>query len=150
MQLSSMEIVGFVLLIAVAFVWDIRTRTIPNRLTLPAAALGAVSHTLASGAGGMLHAMGGAAAGFLFMLVLYVCKGVGAGDVKLFAAAGAWLGAAVIWELLLSTMIVAGGIGIAMLAYVKLWRPAASKFDGPLTFPLMAAVVPAAIWIMID
>jgi prepilin peptidase CpaA len=77
---------------AIACIWDVRTRRIPNSLTFGAAAL-ALGYGLASGG---LAGLGNAAAGWLVGFALFVpfflLGGMGAGDVKLLAALGAWLG----------------------------------------------------------
>jgi prepilin peptidase CpaA len=71
---------------------DIRTRRIPNALTFGAAGL---SFVFALWSGGW-HAFGlsvaGWAIGIGLFLPIYVVGGMGAGDVKLLGAVGAWLG----------------------------------------------------------
>jgi prepilin peptidase CpaA len=79
--------------IAVAAVWtDIRSRRIPNSLTLGGAALGLL---LQAGLGG-LEGLGTAAAGWALGLGLflpgYLLRFTAAGDVKLLAAVGVFLG----------------------------------------------------------
>ncbi len=75
-----------------AAVIDLRTGRIPNPLTAAVAAGG-----LALAAAGLTGqsigaAVAGALIGFLLMLPGHVLGGTGAGDVKLLAALGAWLG----------------------------------------------------------
>lgn len=80
-----------------AALWDIRTGRIPNPLTLGALAGGLVGHAVA---GGMVSGASGLAQGFLDALVgalvcaavptiVFFLRGIGGGDVKLFAALGA-------------------------------------------------------------
>jgi prepilin peptidase CpaA len=73
---------------------DLRTGRIPNPLTaalavagLGLAALGLTSQSIAG-------ALAGAAVGFALLLPGYILGGTGAGDVKLLAALGIWLGPA--------------------------------------------------------
>lgn len=78
---------GDILLLALALIgggWDLMTKRIPNWLTFPAAAAGLVWNGYSGGARGALLAFGGLACG-LAMVVL----GMGMGDVKMMAAAGA-------------------------------------------------------------
>ncbi len=79
--------------VLVAAVTDIRTRRIPNQLTLPMMVLGLVLNTLGSGSGGFLSSLGGMAVGFALLFPVYLLGGMGAGDVKLLSAVGALLGA---------------------------------------------------------
>ena len=76
----------------VASVFDVRARRIPNVLTFGAAAAALVASVATAGAAGA----GTSAAGWLLALAIwlpiYALGGMGAGDVKLMAAIGAWLG----------------------------------------------------------
>jgi prepilin peptidase CpaA len=72
---------------------DIRSRRIPNRTVAWLALLGAVySIGVDPAAGTLLRVVGGFAAGLACWLPFYALGWLGAGDVKLFAAAGTWLG----------------------------------------------------------
>ena len=91
--------------IAVA-VMDLTTRRIPNRLTVPAAALAFGSHLATAGALGALHSAAGLAVGLAVFLPMFLAGGSGGGDVKAMAAVGAFLGPAgaffaILWTLVL-------------------------------------------------
>src|SRR5207248_8911272 len=77
---------------ALACWFDIRTRHIPNLLTFGGAAVALVYSLVASGPGGLLTATLGWLAGAAVFLPFFVLGGMGAGDVKLAACLGAWLG----------------------------------------------------------
>jgi prepilin peptidase CpaA len=76
----------------VACVTDVRTRRIPNVLTFGAAAAALLAHGFTPGGSGVLMAAGGWAVGAALFLPFFALGGMGAGDVKLLAALGAWLG----------------------------------------------------------
>ena len=102
-------VVLFALLI-VASVSDCRTYRIPNWLTMTGAAIGIIYNSVAPL---MLHnsflwALSGLALGFLITLPLYALRAMGAGDVKLIAMVGAFLGAPDIFYAVLCTLIVGG------------------------------------------
>jgi prepilin peptidase CpaA len=81
-----------------ACAWDLRTRRIPQALTLGGAAAGLAFHLLSGGwtAGGT--SLAGWGLGLAVFLVPFALGGLGAGDVKLMAALGAWLGpGTVLW-----------------------------------------------------
>ncbi|PLT44970.1 Type IV prepilin peptidase TadV/CpaA [Paenibacillus pasadenensis] len=143
------------LLLALAFWSDIRTMRIPNALTGGFFVAGLLAHAAAEGGAGLGQSALGAAAGFIPLALLYLLRGIGAGDVKLFAAIGAWTGAAAVLELLLYSML-AGGIGGAgYLLAVRARRFMRARHEAPpdnepasrapSRFPFMLAVVPGAL-----
>src|SRR5262249_51637590 len=79
---------------ALACVFDVRTRRIPNELTLGAAAAALGTHTFLSGISGVTASAAGWLGGVTLFFPLFALRGMGAGDVKLLRAMGAWLGPA--------------------------------------------------------
>ena len=80
-------------ILVVAAIADLRNRRIPNRLVATLAVLGLVfSIVQQPGISGLVRGSGGLIAGLLCWLPFYALGWLGAGDVKLFSAAGAWLG----------------------------------------------------------
>jgi prepilin peptidase CpaA len=75
-----------------ACVWDLRTQRIPNALTLSAAVAAIVFHAATAGWSGAGFSVSGWLVGTLIFFPFFVVRGMGAGDVKLLAAFGAWLG----------------------------------------------------------
>lgn len=154
-------------MLAVAFVTDITKQKIPNWLTVTGAISGLIFHLATTGWNGLAFSAAGLACGFAPMLALYVLRAVGAGDVKLFAALGAFTGAVFSLYAMAASLICAGLIAL----FVLLWRsdgvqrlthagflliqlaafrklsvlksdPAS---DGRLRFPFMWAVLPGVI-----
>jgi prepilin peptidase CpaA len=83
----------FSLLLVFAAIGDVRTRRIPNRLVAGITVTGVLYSAIVGGAvWGTLKGIEGFFAGMAFWLAFYVLGWLGAGDVKLVAAAGAWLG----------------------------------------------------------
>jgi prepilin peptidase CpaA len=94
---------------AAAAAWDLTTKRIPNALTFGAAAAAVLAHGYIDGWSGagmsVLGCFVGAAAFFPF----FALGGMGAGDIKLLGAIGAWLGPiAAVWVVLFSG--IAGGV----------------------------------------
>ena len=80
-------------ILVLAAIGDMRTRRIPNRLVAVLVVLGlAFSVTQRPVLAGTLHGLEGVLVGLACWLPFYALGWLGAGDVKLFAAAGAWLG----------------------------------------------------------
>ncbi|MGZ3741466.1 MAG: A24 family peptidase [Bdellovibrionota bacterium] len=73
-------------------VHDVLTRRIPNWFTFPAIALGICAQAWYAGAAGALSGLGGLALGFALFFPMYALGYMGAGDVKLQMAVGAWMG----------------------------------------------------------
>lgn len=100
-----------------AAVCDLRTRRIPNLLTGPLFVGGLVFAVLAAGGGGLLDAVGGSLLLFVPYLALYVYAGGGAGDAKLMAAVGSWLGliygAIALFSVSIAGVILAIGYSVA-------------------------------------
>ena len=94
---------------------DVRTRKIPNTLTFPALLVGLVTHLVLGGREGFLASLAGMAVVGVALIPGWLMRWMGAGDVKLMAAMGAWLAFphAVI-ALLLS--LIAGGVFAAAVA----------------------------------
>lgn len=75
--------------VGAAALWDIRSRRVPNRVSLVIAATGLA---LGLSQGAAAASLLGVAVGLGLLLVPFARGWLGAGDVKLLAALGAWLG----------------------------------------------------------
>jgi prepilin peptidase CpaA len=104
-------------LACVAALTDARNGTIPNWLTLPTLALAPLAHALLSGPGALAWSLAGAAACGLVPLLLFRGGAMGGGDVKLFAAAGALVGAHAGLALQLLSYALAASGAVCWLAY---------------------------------
>ncbi|MEW6751085.1 MAG: prepilin peptidase [Candidatus Latescibacterota bacterium] len=94
---------------------DLRSRRIPNLLTVPSAAAGVVFGGLAAGSAGLWQStLGLLLAGAVF-LVPYGAGGMGAGDVKLMAAVGALVGFPHVVQVLLYTGLCGGLLALSVV-----------------------------------
>jgi prepilin peptidase CpaA len=109
----------FPFLIAAWISWgDLKSRKIPNYLTLGTALAGLAYNLILHGWGGLVDGVLGLLLGFGLLILPYVLGGMGAGDVKALAALGAWLGPkGTIF--LFCYMGIAGGI---MALAVLIWK----------------------------
>jgi prepilin peptidase CpaA len=104
------------LLLAVTMAWrDLRTRRIPNCLTLGAALAGLGFRLGYYGWSGLTSGCVGLVLGFGLLICFYLMGGMGAGDVKALAALGAWLGPWPTFMLFLYMAMVGGLMAIGVL-----------------------------------
>ena len=82
-----------IVIAAIAAVTDTATSRIPNVLTFTAASFALLFHTTAPAGSGGTFALAGLAVGLAVFFPLFALGAMGAGDVKLMAAIGAWIGA---------------------------------------------------------
>ncbi len=97
------------IVLAVATVTDLRNRRIPNWLVLPFLLGGVVGSAWLHGWHGVGQSFAGMGLGLLIYGFLFWMGGMGAGDVKLCAAIGAWIGPDQLFVALVITGM-AGGI----------------------------------------
>ncbi len=108
-------VIGLIVLVSLAAWSDLRTRRIPNSITVTGAAAGVFLHVFYYGASGALQSVAGAAFGLAIFLVFYIAGGMGAGDVKLFGAVGAFAGPQAMVVVFVFTALL-GGIAALALA----------------------------------
>lgn len=117
MLLTDPRMLTLLALLAAAAVIDVRTYRIPNWLT-GGGIVAAFGFQLAMPAvqqPGLLWCAGGMLAGLAIMLPAYVLRVMGAGDVKLMAMVGAFLGYGQILQATLATFLI-GGIAAIVFA----------------------------------
>ena len=96
-----------------AAVLDLRTGRIPNPLTATVAAAGVGLSAFGLTGQSMAGALAGAVVGFALMLPGHIFGGTGAGDVKLLAALGTWLGPGGVLMAFLYSAIAGGVLAVA-------------------------------------
>lgn len=96
---------------------DVRGRRIPNWITGPAFLLGLTIHGLVGGMPALLLAVGGALVAGGLLLPGWLMRAMGAGDVKLMAALGAWLALPAALVATLASLL-AGGV-ISMIVAIR-------------------------------
>ena len=106
---ASPQNAAVVVIGVLACITDFRSRRIPNVLTFGASAAAIVFFGFTNGWAGSLWSLAGWAVGCGLFLPWFLLGGMGAGDVKLLAALGAWVGpATAVWIALYAG--IAGGV----------------------------------------
>ncbi len=117
-------------LVSIVLIWaayiDGKELRVPNWITFPMVLSGLVYSACVGGWAGLGDGLIGMCVGLATLLPLYAIGGMGAGDVKLMAGIGAWLGAAVTWNAFVVSVVV----GALMALVMVLWRQSWSKHYG--------------------
>jgi len=101
--------------------YDYRSHRIPNWLCAGLAAAGLTAQAANAGWTGLFDGLAGLAVGLGCLVVLWAMKGMGAGDVKLMAAVGTWMGPELVGYALLIGILTGGVIGLALIAKRRSW-----------------------------
>jgi prepilin peptidase CpaA len=113
-------VLGCAVLLACAAGWmDLRSRRIPNWLTVPGLLLGIALRAATGGWIGLKAALLGAGLGLLLLLPFVLLKALGAGDWKLAGALGAFVGPGLLTDLLLASIFVAGLMALGLIIYKR-------------------------------
>src|SRR5580658_3375960 len=102
-----------VVVLSVATFTDVHKRRIPNWLVAPFLVVGIAVQAWFQGWHGVGQSLEGAGLGLLIYGVLFWLGGMGAGDVKLCAAIGAWIGPSQLFIALILTGLVGGVMALA-------------------------------------
>ncbi len=117
-ELRAVMTGAVLVVLALAAREDLLRQRIPNSLNAAALALGVSMTSLSGGWNGFLDSIGGAFVGGAALIPFYLLRGMGAGDVKLMAASGAFLGPT--GALLAAAAALVAGLILALL--LVFWR----------------------------
>ncbi len=99
----------------VAAVIDGRQQRVPNWLTYPLALAGLIVAASCGPAHAWVESLKGLGFGLVLLLPLYAIGGMGAGDVKLWAALGAWTGWMLLGWATIAGVLAGGAIALVMI-----------------------------------
>lgn len=108
--------------------WDIKSRHIPNFLVLSGTIFGLCWNVVAPGSLGAVSAILGIVFGLGLLLPLYLMRAMGAGDVKLMAMVGAFVGPADVLGAVLGTLVAGGILAVAYALHAGSMRRLAVNF----------------------
>ncbi len=108
---------GAVLLAVIAGWTDLRSRRIPNWLTVSGLVLGIALRSFFQGWPGAKTSLLGTLLGLGLLLPFVLLRSLGAGDWKLAGALGAFAGPAILMDLLIGSIFVAGLMAAALVVH---------------------------------
>lgn len=144
MEIEWISILAVIVATSIAVSIDLRTRRIPNWLTVSTFVLGLFYHIFTGGLDGFLLSLGGFATGFGTLLVLWLMGSGGGGDVKLMGAVGAWLGAFPTLLIFIASAVFAVFCTIAVLVHAH-YGPQQLVADGGVQNSNQASVMKQTI-----
>lgn len=112
----ALSTAALIALVVLAVVWDLRTRRIPNALTVSGFFAALVLRALPGGEALLAGVLGGLI-GLALTFPLVLMGGLGGGDAKLLAAVGAFLGPANLPLALFVTALVGGAMALALAVH---------------------------------
>lgn len=104
-------------MVALAAITDLRSRRIPNALVASGMAAALMFQIFIPGGGGWTAWLFGALTGFALFFPIYMVRGMAAGDVKLMAAVGAFVGPLTALHIALATFLIGGAWGLAVIIF---------------------------------
>lgn len=114
--------------LVVAAVIDGYKLKVPNWITFPMIVSGWVVSTMSFGWEGLLWSLVGTVVGLALLLPAYAIGGMGAGDVKLLAGVGAWVGGSITFYAFCVSAIIGGVIAVLMVLYRRAWHKHYGQF----------------------
>lgn len=125
--LDALPAIVLLLVFGFALWHDVRSRRIPNQLIVLGSLAGFLLHLLLPpgsglfttpiGSQGILFSVSGFVLGLLLLLPFYAIRTLGAGDVKLIALVGAFIGPWGVMGATLLTMLVGGALALVVAAW---------------------------------
>ena len=115
--MDSIIVVVLMIVLLIAVVTDLRSSRIPNWLTFPAMGFALAGHAWLGSMHGVLFSLAGLGTGLGLFFLIYLAGGIGAGDVKLMAAIGAFVGVYGVLSCVWLAMVVGGVYAIAAMCY---------------------------------
>lgn len=101
---------------------------VPNWITFPMILSGWIYSTVAFGYSGLADSLLGTVVGLGLLLPAYAIGGMGAGDVKLLAGVGAWMGVSVTFYAFCVSALLGGVIALGMVLYRRAWAKHRDQF----------------------
>jgi len=118
-RLNPPILAGAVVLALIGGYTDLRSRRIPNWLTVPGLVVGVAANAMLGGWSGLKTSLLGTGLAFALLLPFWLLRSLGAGDLKFATALGAYFGHIRMVDILLGSIFVAGVMALALIIYER-------------------------------
>ncbi|MBK4733811.1 A24 family peptidase [Noviherbaspirillum pedocola] len=118
----EVETALMILMLSIASITDIVSRKIPNWLILAGITSSFLYQVLSPYGFGFSTWLAGLSVGLLTLFPLYALRVMGAGDVKLMAAVGSFLGGSAAFSTLIYTLISGGVLALVFILFKRTWK----------------------------
>lgn len=118
----GLEFVALTALVATAAFYDVNSRRIPNWLIVVGLCASLVYQTVSGYGYGLSFWATGLFIGFLCLLPLYIVGAMGAGDVKLMALVGSFLGGIAAFQTVILTLLAGGALALLVMFWNRSWK----------------------------
>ena len=117
MMMEPVMVMALAAVLVTAMWTDLRSSRIPNWLTFSAMGIGILVQAWIGGLHGALFSLAGLGAGLGLFVLPYVCRAIGAGDVKLMAAIGSIVGPAGALSVSILSVLAGGLYALGAMTY---------------------------------
>lgn len=117
--LKPQILAGAILLSVIAGYTDLRSRRIPNWLTVPGFGAGVAVNAFLNGWSGLKSSLLGTCLAFALLLPFWLLRSLGAGDLKFAVALGAYTGPGRLVDILIGSVFVAGVMALLLVIYKR-------------------------------
>lgn len=135
--MTNPETISAVVILTIAAYIDWKEHRVPNWLTFSAWGCALLYHGMTGGMEGFTWSLAGSGVGLATLIIPYLLRGMGAGDVKLMAAVGAWVGAWATVQAFVWIALWGGAMGLfailrsreAKVRFQTVWRAGRNLFQ---------------------
>ena len=136
---STLEL-SVIFLVLLAAATDLASRKIPNLLVVAGLMLALVLRLQTGDFFSLATWLTGMLTGFVVLFPLYLMRGMAAGDVKLMAMVGSFVGPLMALQICFATFLIGGLMGLAIVVYRRRFRDAMTNMQSMLSPLLLRAI----------
>lgn len=118
----QIEVAALLLVLLIASITDLTSRRIPNWLILLGMAASLKFQAFSPYGFGFSTWLAGFAVGLVALFPLYAMRVMGAGDVKLMATVGSFVGGSAAFAILIYTLICGGVLALTYILFKRVWK----------------------------